>query len=235
VILFHGTSTSRAALIREHGFQYPDFESEIEEISRHYEVGAETLRDQLMRLGRIVTSRDDDRKIYFSSHFQHAASYATRAPEFYWEALWAVYVIWNPQLGFEWNQSDEGHAWVLSQMQSDPPVILHVEVSDHVLGQDADRIRGTREIMPPDSESGGAEVGLYPSSNLQIVDQTTSDYWIDASLLRFLAELSPDEMHSQVLAGVWGQPFSYQFTKYWMWNDVKTRVKPERLRELNLI
>jgi hypothetical protein len=234
VILFHGTSTSRANLIQEHGFQYPDFESEIEEISRRYEVGAEILRDQLMRLGRIVTSRDDDRKIYFSSHFQHAASYATRAPEFYWEALWAVYVIRNPELGLEWNQSDEGHAWVLSQMQSDPPVILHVEVSDHVLGQDADRIRGTREIMPPDSESGGAEVGLYPTSNLQIVDQTTGDYWIDGSLLRFLTDLSPEDLSQQVEDGVWGDSFSYQFTKYWLWRNIKARLNHRRLAELKL-
>jgi len=235
MILFHGTSTSRATRIREFGFEYPDFESEIEAISRSYEVGFDILKDQLTGLSRIVASRDDDRKIYFSSHFQHAASYATRAPEFYWEALWAVYIIWNPQLGLEWNQSDEGHAWVLSQMQHDPPVVLHVEVPDELLGRDADRIRGTREVMPPDSESGGAEVGLYPSSNLQIMDQTTGDYWIDASLLRFLAALSPEEMHSQVLAGVWGQPFSYQFNKHWLWNDIKARLKPERLRELNLI
>jgi hypothetical protein len=67
------------------------------------------------------------------------------------------------------------------------------------------------------------------------VDRTTGDYWIDASRLRFLAGLSPDEIHQQVLSGVWGQPFSYQLTKHWLWSDVKARLKPERLRELNLI
>lgn len=235
MILFHGTSRSRAARICKFGFEYPDFDSEMEEISRRYELRCDVLQEQLTILRRIVSSRHDDKRIYFSSHLKHAASYATRAPEFYWEALWAVYVIWNPELGTDWNKSDEGHAWVLSQMQSDAPVILHVEVSEDVLGQDAERIRGAREIMPPNSESGGAQVGLEPSSNLQIVDLTASDYWIDGSLLRFLAALSPDEIHAQVLAGVWGQPFSYQFTKYWMWNDIKARLKPERLRELNLV
>lgn len=235
MILFHGTSASRANLIREFGFQYPNFESEIEEISRRYEVKADMVQEQLTKLGRIVTSRNDDRKIYFSSHFKHAASYATRAPEFYWEALWAIYITLNPQLGHEWNQSDEGHAWVLSQMQTDPPVILHIEVSDQLLGQDAERISNYRAAMPPDSESGGAEVGLYPSADLHIMDQTTGDYWIDASRLRFLAGLSPDDIHKQVLSGVWGQPFSYKFTNYWLWQDIKSRLNPERLAELNLV
>ena len=235
MILFHGTSRSRAARIREFGFEYPDFKSEIEEISRRYEVRSIVLEEKLRKLGRIVSARHDDKRIYFSSHLMHAASYATRAPEFYWEALWAVYAIRNPEIGSHWNKSDEGHAWVLSQMQSDPPVILHVEISEDVLGQDAERIRGIRKIMPPNSESGGTQVGLVPSSNLQIVDLTASDYWIDASLLRFLAGLSADEIHAQVLAGVWGQSFYYQFTKCWMWNDIKARLRPERLRELNLV
>ena len=234
MILFHGTSRSRAARIREFGFEYPDFDSEIEEISRRYEVRSVVLEAKLRKLGRIVSTRHDDKRIYFSSHLMHAASYATRAPEFYWEALWAVYVIRNPELGFDWNQSDEGHAWVLSQMQSDPPVIIHVDVAEEVLGQDAELIRGTREIIPSDSKSGGAEVGLEPSSNLQIVDLTASDYWIDGSLLRFLAGLSPDEIKAQVTAGAWGQPFLYRGERHWMWNDIKVRLKPERLRELNL-
>jgi hypothetical protein len=235
VILFHGTSASRATLIREYGFDYPNFELEIEVISQRYEVEAETLKEQLNKLGRIVTSRNDDRKIYFSSHFLHAASYATRAPEFYWEALWAIHVIRNPQLGNQWNQSDEGHVWVLSQMQFDPPVVLHVEVSDHELGQDAERMNKYCAIMPPDSQSGGAEVGLYPSPNLQIVDQTTGDYWIDGSLLRHLTGLSPEEFSRQVDDGTWGEPFSYQVAKYWLWQDIKSRLDSERLRELDLI
>ncbi len=234
MILFHGTTASRASHIRENGFIKPDFDVEIELISQKYDLPASDIHEQLTALGRFISSRRDDQRIYFSSHLMHAKSYATRAPEFYWEAMWAVYVIRNPELGLEWNQSDEGHAWVLSQMQHDPPVVLHVEVVDDELGQDADRIRGTREIMPPESESGGVEVGLYPSSNLKIVDQTIGDYWIDSSLLRFLTDLSPGELSQQVDDGVWGAPFSYQFTNYWYWRDIKLRLTPQRLQELSL-
>ncbi len=235
MILFHGTTKSRADRIQQFGFEQPDFDSELEEISQRYEVQSDALQDQLKNLGRIISSRNSDTRIYFSSHLMHAASYATRAPEFYWEALWAIYVIRHPELGFEWNQSDEGHAWVLSQMQSDTPVVLHVEVPDEILGHDAERILNTLEIMPPNSESGGVEVGLIPSSDLRIMDQTTCDYWIDGSLLRFFADLSQEEIRQQVIEGLWGQPFSYQYTKYWMWANVKALLQPARLRDLNLL
>lgn len=235
MILFHGTTKSRADRIQKFGFERPDFDSEIAAVCRRYEVRSETLREQLTNLGRIISSRNDDSRIYFSSHFMHAASYATRAPEFYWEALWAIYVIRHPELGFEWNQSDEGQAWVLSQMQSDAPVVLHVEVPDEILGHDAERIVNILKLMPSNSESGGVEVGLNPSSDLRVVDQTTIDYWIDGSLLRFLTDLSQEEIGQQVSEGLWGQPFSYQSTKYWMWANVKALLKPERLHDLNLL
>ena len=234
MILYHGTSTSRSIRILEHGFEYPDFESEIQEISRRYDVKSEQLTEQLVTLGRFVASRFQDKNIYFSSDFMHAASYATRAPEFYWEALWAVYIIWNPELGDDWNQSDAGHAWVLSQMHTDSPVVLHVDVSEDLLGLDVERIRETQEIFNDLGDGGRVEVGLPASSDLQIIDQTTTDFWIDPSLLRFMAGISPDEIHAQVLAGAWGQPFSYQSTKYWLWCDIKARLSHQRLIDLNL-
>jgi hypothetical protein len=235
MILYHGTSTSRSIRILEHGFEYPDFESEIQEIARRYDVKSEQLTEQLVTLNRFVASRFQDENIYFSSDFMHAASYATRAPEFYWEALWAVYIIWNPELGDDWNQSDAGHAWVLSQMHTDPPVVLHVNVCEDLLGLDAERIRETQEIFKDLGDGGRVEVGLTASSDLQIIDQTSTDFWIDPSLLRFMAGISPDEIHAQVLAGAWGQPFSYQSTKYWLWGDIKARLSHQRLFELNLV
>lgn len=235
MILFHGTSASRAMRIRKYGFEIPNFEAEIELFAQKYDIRSKDLRQQLDALGRFVSFRRDDKKIYFSSHLMHAASYATRAPEFYWEALWAVYIIRNPELGQNWNQSDEGHAWVLSQMQHDRPVILHVEVSDEVVGHDASRIRNFVELMSPESSSGGAEVGLTASSELRIVDQTDGDYWIDGSLLRFLTELSPEEIQQQASEGLWGQPFVYQGATHWMWRDIKQRLSQERLQELNLL
>lgn len=234
MILFHGTSTSRSIRILEHGFESPDFNSEIQEIAQRYDVTFELVTEQLARMGRFVASRYQDENIYFSSDFMHAASYATRAPEFYWEALWAVYIIWNPGLGDDWNQSDAGHAWVLSQMHTDPRVVLHVDVSEDLLGFDAERIRETQAIFKDLGDGGGVEVNLPASSDPQIIDQTTTDFWIDPSLLRFMAGISPDEMHVQVLAGAWGQPLSYQSTQYWLWCDIKPRLSHQRLVELNL-
>lgn len=141
MILYHGTSESRAEVVCREGFKHPNLDSEIHTIANRYKIESDVLRRQLSELGRFSSFRNDDKKVYFSSHIMHAASYATRAPEFYWEALWGVYTIWNPELGLNWNQSDEGHAWVLSQMQSDPPVILHIDVPEEIPGQDAKRVK----------------------------------------------------------------------------------------------
>jgi len=186
-------------------------------------------------MGRFSSYRPTKDKLYFSSHMMHAKSYATRAPEFFWEALWAVYVMRHPEVGSEWNQSDEGHAWVLSQMRHDSPVVLHIEVSEELLGDEAARVRNTFEIFPPDCHNGGIEVGLMPSKHLQVVDQTTSDYWIDSSLLRFLVDCSNQEMKVQVEDGLWGQSFFYKSERFWLWRDIKALLQGERLNQLDLV
>ena len=234
MILFHGTSSSRAAMIQQYGFQNPDFDSELAKLASAHCVSHASLQTQLLDLRRFVTSRHGDQKIYFSTHLMHAASYATRAPEFYWEALWAIYVLRNPELGFNWNQSDEGHSWVLSQMQTDPPVVLHVEVPVELLGEDAEKISQWVEDMHAESESGGTEIALSPSPELQVIGQTEGDYWIDNSLLRFLSGLSPEEIGKQVDEGLWGKPFSYHFDNFWLWKNVKALMTAERLEELDL-
>lgn len=216
------------------GFQQPDLEYEMAEICHRHNVDKAILKNQLEERGRFISFRGIDNKTYFSSHFMHAASYATRAPEFYWEALWSVYLLAHPHLGLDWNQSNDGHAWVLSQMQNDPPVVLHVEVPEIALGAEAERIRRYCEILPLDSTMGGCEVALVPSDNLQIVEQTITDYWIDGSLLRFLSDSTQEEIEEQVDEGLWGEPIFYHHTKYWLWTDVKTRLSATRLSHLNL-
>ena len=233
MILFHGTSSSRAAMIQQYGFQNPDLDSELAKLASQYDVSHASLQTQLSKLARFVTSRQEQ-KVYFSSHFLHAASYATRAPEVHWEALWAIYVLRNPELGFNWNQSAEGHAWVLSQMQTDPPVVLHVDIPEEILGEDAERIRNYVKVMSTESESGGKEVAISPSSELQVLDLTVSDHWIDNSLLRFLSGLSPEEIEKPIEDAIWGPPFTYQNRENRLWGVVKTRLSHERLLELNL-
>ena len=233
MILFHGTSSSRAAMIQQYGFQNPDLDSELARLASQYNVSHTSLQRQLSNLGRFVTSRQEQ-KIYFSSHFLHAASYATRAPEFHWEALWAIYVLRNPELASNWNQSEEGHAWVLSQMQTDPPVVLHVDIPEEMLGEEAEKVRRYVSIMSAESESGGKEVAISVSSELQIKDLVVSDHWIDNSLLRFLSGLSPEEIEKQVEDGIWGLPFTYQNRENRLWGEVKSRLSHERLLELKL-
>ncbi len=220
-------------MIQQYGFQNPDLDSELAKLASQYNVSHTSLQMQLSNLGRFVTSRQEQ-KVYFSSHFLHAASYATRAPEFHWEALWAIYVLQNPELASNWNQSEEGHAWVLSQMQTDPPVVLHVDIPEEMLGEEAEKVRGYVSIMSAESESGGKEVAISVSSELQIKDLVVSDHWIDNSLLRFLSGLSPEEIEKQVEDGIWGPPFTYQNRENRLWGEVKKRLSHERLLELNL-
>jgi len=234
MILYHGTSTSRAKSITENGFRKPDLTTELTSIAESFGIPSSVLIEKLTSLGRFVIFRNTDAPIYFSSHFNHAASYATRGPEFFWESLWAIYGLQHPEIDFNWNQSDEGHAWVLGQMQHDPPVVLHVEIPDELLGAELEKIFSLRSRMPPDSENGGREIGLELSEQFCIVNRTDIDFRVNGSLLRFLSELSPEEIALQVDAGAWGTPLSYRAEKYWNWQDIKRRLTESRLNELGL-
>lgn len=160
--------------------------------------------------------------IYLSSHFMHAASYATRAREFVWEMLWAIYGLRYPALGFNWNQSDEGHAWVLAQMQADPPIVFHVEVPEEDLRKDVERLTSYREAASPESIAGGMGVGIENLDRLLVVQETESDFWTDGQLLRFLAGATPAQIEQEVNDGKWGEILSYQGDKNWMWRALKS-------------
>jgi hypothetical protein len=80
MILFHGTSSSRAAMIQQYGFENPDLDSELAKLASQYDVSHASLQMQLSNNGRIVTSRLGEKKVYFSSHLLHAASNCTRPP-----------------------------------------------------------------------------------------------------------------------------------------------------------
>jgi hypothetical protein len=69
------------------------------------------------RLGTVSTTADADK----------AESYANRAPEATWEALWSVYALQRRELADEYYQSDEGHFWVLAQQMADPPVVIEAQ------------------------------------------------------------------------------------------------------------
>ena len=234
VILYHGTSTSCASAIQQHGFQAPDLPGIVTSFAARYGHNPQNLAMKLDDLDFFTACRGEDSRIYFTTHFNHAASYASRSPEYRWDCLWGVYLLRHPELANDWSASQEGHLWVLREMMDDPPVVLSVDVPEDLLADEIWRINFVLDDEPSDSDNG-LEVELQYSGHLPVIDQTPVNFRIHPPLLCYLVGVSPEEMAEQVRSGLWGQPTVYKIiSEYWEWPDVKERLPVTRLRELGL-
>jgi hypothetical protein len=232
VILFHGTTQSRAKNICANGFCEFDLQREINTTADTLGIPPAQILQKLTSMGRFSVSRETDSMVYLSTSFNHAASYATRSPEVVWECLWAVFLLRNSELGINWNQSNEGHYWVLRTMEADPPVVLKLDVEEDVLGDQLDRIKSLTEfhLHNPDN---GAEVRLKHTTTFSVVNTTLIGHRIDRYLLRFVAGLPTAEFHRLLSVDHWGKANKYRGDFYWEWSVVKPSLPPERLEELD--
>lgn len=232
MILYHGTSKSCAKSIQQEGFQPPNLPKIVAAYALQYDLSPDDLMTALDDFGYFVAARGDDSRTYFTTHFKHAASYASRSPEFRWDCLWAIFNLHHPHLGQGYDSSSEGHVWVLSQMMDDPHVVLHVDVPDELLTDEIGRIHQWLDIEPTDGDDG-MEVILRSPVHLPIAEVSPINFRIKFPLLTYLTGESPEEMEKQVRAGLWGEPTVYKvISHYWDWPDVRSRLPTERLREL---
>ena len=231
--LFHGTSRSRAEEILIDGFRVLDFEQEISSCSSKYSISSEVLSKKLYELGRIAASRRDDKATCFSTNFEHASSYASRAPEIQWDCLWAIFSLHHPEIEIdELNQSDAGHFWILTQMEHDPPVVLTIEATRDLVGLEFQNLIDSQEELHKIDPTAGAEVRIEFDSFPKILTVSSVDFRIDGSLLRFITGLSPTELAEQVIDGLWGQPIGGQWAQYWPWSEIKQRLNSQRIEHL---
>lgn len=105
--VFHGTRVSTAERIMRDGFAPVPVSELIEKVADAHEVTVDALMTDLREYGRfaVVDPRPDT--VFTTGNPVKAGSWADRAPEATWEALWAVYRIRHPEVGWDWNMSDE--------------------------------------------------------------------------------------------------------------------------------
>lgn len=203
--LWHGTTMSSAERIRERGFEPADTAAIVRDAARAHRMPAAPVLDMLAVTGRYVAVQDNrDASVWFATTSQDAVTWAQRAPEARWEALWAVWQIQHG--GFDtvpapW-ADPVASAWHLWQFRMDPPAVVEVRVP-------ADRVQDRyRQPLPPEVLAEGAEIGLreisvsHPIPADWVVGYEVLPRDVSLTAAAGLLGLTADELRAQVLAGL---------------------------------
>lgn len=131
--LFHGTTLDAAEQIRAGGWQVRDLTAMVGQLATRHGVAVADVIDDLRRYGRfMVTERDRGQVASFTCDPETAAgSWAQRAPEVEWDALWAIWRIKHSgqTAMYHWNQDVPGRAWVLEQMAHQELALVEVRIT----------------------------------------------------------------------------------------------------------
>lgn len=118
--LFHGTTLAAAEQIGAEGWRPRDLAGMVGELAEQHGVPMRAVMEDLRRYNRFMTiERDRGQVASFAPNYETAAgSWAQRAPEAEWDALWAIWRIKHSGVAdvYHWNLDVPGHAWVLEQM-----------------------------------------------------------------------------------------------------------------------
>lgn len=130
VPLFHGTTKRAALSITTHGWQPQDLSAIVQETALRHGVAADALWADLRSAGGVYASQiGRGRWASFAVRLDLAIhSWAQRAPEARREALWGVWRLRNPDRASNWTTHTDGHAFVLSHMSDDDPVVIEVQI-----------------------------------------------------------------------------------------------------------
>lgn len=220
VPVFHGTRTSLAKRILRDGFAPLAVTEQINKVAAEHDVSMDDLMGDLKAYKRfaVVDHRPDT--VFVTGDAAKAGSWADRAPEASWEALWAVYRIRHPEVGWNWNMSDEGHLWVLAQRLDDPPAVMEASAPLGALRNRnsgrtaADQIQDAIESGSTDSLF--TQLWLFRASPEWLVDPsdlTATSYQTvsmraDHDLMCFMSGESKETFVEQLHAESWGEPGS---------------------------
>jgi hypothetical protein len=120
VNIFHGTRVSLAERIIEGGFAPLPVVEQIEAVAAAHNVPVDAVMEDLKAYNRFAIVDERPNIVFVTGNPIKAGGWADRAPE----ALWALYRIRHPEVGWEWNASQQGHLWVLAQRLGDPPAVF---------------------------------------------------------------------------------------------------------------
>lgn len=131
--LFHGTTLHAAEQIRAEGWQARDLTGIVGELATQHGVPEVDVFDDLRRYNRFVLIEESRGQVasFAPTYDKAAGSWAQRAPEAEWEALWAIWRIkysGETEL-YHWNQDVPGNAWVLGQMAAQKLAVVEVRLT----------------------------------------------------------------------------------------------------------
>ncbi|MGW6375004.1 hypothetical protein ACWFRB_02910 [Rhodococcus sp. NPDC055112] len=183
-------------------------------------------------------------RVYVVGDADRAGSWVDRAPEATWEALWAVYRIRHPHVGFDWNQSYEGHLWVLAHRLMDPPAVVEVvapldairdlrgSTAAHSLLQDFGSGSSLEEALDA-IRRRHAEWYIDPDA-VTFTNFTVVPHRVDVPLMRFISGEDETTFKDQLADGHWGEHAGVHADGlYWYLNrDLWNRLEPRRRAEL---
>ena len=259
VPVFHGTRRSLAERIIQEGFGHLSVTEQLQQVASQYSIALGVLKEHLAANGRFVSTDDRAGTVSFAPLRLKAGSWANRAPEATWEALWSVYRIRHPELGHYWNQSNEGHLWVTAQQLDDPPVVITV------LARLGELYPGSQDLTFPATatsawdmllemvESGATSEEIldlcesHPEwrartdAHLEVTDVEEVPVRVDGALACFMSGQSPETFGSQVKDGSWGpEPTEHPMGKvlggvWFTFDQIWQRLPENRRAELSLI
>lgn len=217
VNVFHGTRVSMAERIVAEGFAPRPVPELIEAIADTHDVTMDALMADLRDYGRYAVGDPRPDTVFVTGNQVKGGSWADRAPEATWEALWAVYRIRRPALGWDWNMSQEGHLWVLAQRLDDLPAV--VEATAPLGAIRSRRGRPPAERFLAAIESGDPEAvveqhRMFRKTPEWLVDPrdvtarsfTPVPARVDHDLMLFMSGETKETFVEHLRADFWGEP-----------------------------
>lgn len=215
--VFHGTRVSMAEKIIADGFTPLPVDEQIAWIAAEYDIAVQALMDDMKTHGSFAVVDERLDTVFVVGDRVKAGSWAERAPEATWEALWAVFRIRHPEVGWYWNSSQEGHLWVRAQRLDDPPAVLEaasplialrrrhrdVTAADEFLAAvktgDLEEVEQQGRLFRITPEWLVHPQGLIPTGFLRVPTR------VDDDLLFFMSGESADTFREQMRSGFWGE------------------------------
>lgn len=245
--VFHGTRVSLAKQIVADGFAPLPISEQIYEVAATFDMTVDALMADLRAYNRFAIADPRPDTVFVTGNRVKAGSWADRAPEATWEALWAVYRIRHPEVGWDWDSSQEGHLWVRAHRLDDPPAVLqavsplvalrrrhtHVTAADEflsVLGsEDPNALRKQAERFRSAPEWLVQPTGLIPTA----FDRVSTR--VDDDLLHFMSGETIETLREQLRSDHWGERGASAHAGDRPWHpfeQVWARLSRERQAEL---
>lgn len=247
--VYHGTRQSSAAGTLREGFHPIPVADQIAAVADTYEVPLVAVEEHLQLKSRFTHHDARGGTLSTTGDIDQAGSWANRAPEATYEALWSVYAHCHPELGDDYFQADEGHFWVMAQQMADPPVVVEARAPLGALrawqfdaGKTAIEILSIMLMNGRTVEDFRRRFARTPEWRVA-VDQVTMISPVPAHtrvsrlILEYMSAEDPDTFGEQLSRGRWADPDGYgrDGMPWWSFDTVWSWLTPQRRAQLEQV